>query len=137
MSSAAHWPDDTLPVIPDGNLSHTVRMVDQTAALSPITLLTAPPSDLYFLDFYVECTVAGVAGTVAANGIYTGTNGSVTQASPILLLTSIVPPNAHLMYRATCWVASGDISFSASMLGIVGSPKYTIIARAARAWSTS
>lgn len=130
-----HWPHDDGPVSND--LSHTERLVAQTASLAPTVLLTAPPAPgLYDIDVFAECAVTSVAGTLAINLIYTGALGLVTWATPTMLLTTILLPTGRMSERFTVWVTGGDISFSTTVGGLIGAPQYNVAVRASRAWST-
>lgn len=117
------------------SLSHTEQRTAQTASVGPITLLTAPPSDLYAFDVYLECTTAGSAGTVLATVSYTDHNGAATQLTGTLVLTSASAAVAHLSFRVCFWLASGDVTFSTTVAANVGG-QYAVTARAARLTSS-
>ena len=125
------WPADP------GSLSKTVRLAAQSASLGSTGLLVGPPSDMYAVDVYLECTTAGSAGTVLVTVAYTDTNGVANQVTGALVLTSAAPLTAHLAQRVVFWVASGDITFTSTVTGAVGSPIYAVTVRCARLASTN
>lgn len=125
-----NWPTDP------GSLAHTARLVGQNASLGVTTLLSAPPPDLYFVDIYLECTTAGSAGTVLVTVNYTDSVGAASQLTTALVLTTSAPAVAHLAARVTLWLASGDITFTTTVAGVVGAPVYNVTVRAQRAPST-
>lgn len=130
-----HWPHDDGPI--DNNLAHMERLTGQTASLSPVTLLTAPPAPaLYDIDVLAECTLVGVAGTLAVNLLYTGVLGATTWPTSTMLLTTILLPTGRLAQRFSVWVTGGDIAFSTTVGGLIGSPQYNVTVRAARGLST-
>jgi hypothetical protein len=128
---ANNWPANPADVY-----AHTTRFTGQLNSLATQTLLTAPPPDLYFVDIYLECPVAGAAGTVLVTVAYTDSLGVANQLTGAFALTSATPLTAHLAARLTLLVASGDITFTTTVAGAVGGPQYNITIRAQRAPST-
>lgn len=113
-------------------LSHLERRTAQLASLAAITLLAAPPSDLYAVDIYLDCSLGGSAGTVLATVSYTDSSGATSQVTGALVLTGI----GRLALRLSFFLASGDITFTTTVAGAIGSPAYNVTARAERCWST-
>jgi hypothetical protein len=123
----ANWPLDPAAVY-----AHTTKLTGQLASLGATTILTAPPPDMYFVDIYLECPFAGSAGTVLATLAYTDNAGAATQVTSALVLTGL----GRLSTRVAIVVASGNVSFTTTVAGAIGSPTYNIAARAERAIST-
>jgi hypothetical protein len=111
-------------------LSHTDRQTAQTASLAAITLLTAPVSDLYAVDIYLECTTAG-AGTVLATISFTDDTGAATVATAALVLTALGRQSTRICF----WLASGNISYTTTVAGLVAA-QYACVVRAQRLWSS-
>lgn len=133
-----HWPAEPDPTFTDPAASHTEFRQDQTASLAPILLLASPGvPDMYSIDFALECTVAGIAGTLSATAFYTDLSGAVSATTATMLLTGIAAPAGRLSQRISFRLVGGDISFGTTMVGIVGSPKYNVTASARRNWSNS
>lgn len=108
------------------------RRAAQLASLTAIALLVAPPPDMYAVDVYLDCGFAGAAGTVLATVSYMDSTGATSQVTGALVLTGV----GRLSIRLTFYVASGDITFTTTVAGAVGSPTYNVTARAERLWST-
>lgn len=113
-------------------LSHLERRTAQLASLAAITLLAAPPPDLYAVDVYLDCSLGGAAGTVIATVSYTDSSGATSQVTGALVLTGI----GRLALRLSFFLASGDIAFTTTVAGAIGAPTYNVTARAERCWST-
>lgn len=130
-----HWPHDDGPI--DNNLSHMERLTGQTGSVGAVTLLTAPPAPgLYDVDILAECILVGVAGTLTVNLLYTGVLGATVWPTPTMLLTTILLPTGRMAERFSIWITGGDIAFSTTVGGLIGSPQYNVTVRAARALST-
>lgn len=125
--TAGNWPAD-----PAQLYARTTKFAGQLASLGTTVLLAAPPPDMYHVDVYQECGLGGAAGTVLCTVSYTDNVGATTQATVTLALTGL----GHLATRFVIVVASGDITFTTTVVGAVGSPQYNVTARAQRAPST-
>ena len=120
-------------LINTGQITQPARLTAQSASIAatPIKAGAATlPAGLYRVNYYLNATTAGTAGTVTFSVTYTDDTTAQTQTSVAVNLNT-VGAAAHgdmILYTA----GGVDVQFVATVAGATGSPAYALTVQAER-----
>lgn len=123
---------------PDIATDHTVAAKTGTdvnvlsspaASIGTTNISAAPTAGFYEIQFYLECTTAGTAGTVSATFAWTDDIGATSRVSGTLSLSVTGRLGFTDILTLPIYVASGAVSYATTVVGALGSPAYRLRAR--------
>jgi hypothetical protein len=82
---------------------------------------------MYRIDYVLECTTGGTAGTVLVTFGWTDDVGATTRASTALTLAATGRLTDN--HPISIYVASGSVTYATTVAGALGSPVYALRAR--------
>ena len=113
---------------PAANSIGLVNKTAQVAAVTSTNLTNATPAGLYRISYYLRCTTAGNGtGDVTLNIIATDTIGAVTDSSQAVIFGSTASRDQGTFVK---YLASGNITYTATISGTIGTSKYDLRIRA-------
>lgn len=105
-----------------------VNQTGKTAAIASTNLTNSTPAGLYRISYFLRCTTAdAAAGTISVSFVYTDDVGSTTDTSATVALTATTNRTQDSL---VVYLASGNITYSTTLTGSIGSSQYQLRARA-------
>lgn len=119
---------DDAPAVASGNLGK-VDLTGQTANIATTNLSSTPPTGVYAVEVYLQCTTADLtAGSLTVTIGWTDDVGATTDATAIMGFGLGTTGRTRAVY-APLRVASGDLTYAVAITGSYGTAQYAIHVR--------